>query len=182
MCPTAGYVGIDIQEYNVDAVDAACADELLFVRADRFVDEARERIGSRTFDLVILKHVLEHSSEPMRLVDFVCDACCTGGKLYLAFPSEESISLPPAEGTLNFFDDSTHIYVPAAREVVNRCLANGLRPKAIHRRYRNLPLMLLGAVMFPYQVARRLLLGQYLSTPMMWSLYGFETVLIFEKR
>src|SRR5260370_17234441 len=50
-----------------------------------------------------------------------------GGYIWIAFPSLRSLSLPSAEGTLQFCDDPTHVFVPDIREISNILLANGVR-------------------------------------------------------
>ena len=39
----------------------------------------------------------------------MCISLKKGGILYMAFPCEESITFPSREGTLNFYDDPTHV-------------------------------------------------------------------------
>lgn len=62
-----------------------------------------------TFDIVVVSHVLEH----LRNVHGVIKECYRilkpGGLIYTEAPSPISIILPSMDGTLNFYDDMSHI-------------------------------------------------------------------------
>ena len=89
--------------------------------------QARIEIPDSSFDFVILHHVLEHILTPEETLTKVCAKLKPGGFIWIAFPSVRSLSLPSADGTLQFCDDSTHVFLPAVREVSNILLRNGVR-------------------------------------------------------
>ena len=90
--------------------------------------------------------------------------------MYLAFPSEKTARLPHRKGTLNFYDDKTHVWLPPFGEVVANLRQNGL--DVIHhvREYHPLIYVLLGAATEPYSAFKGRV-GPFGGT---WALYGFE--------
>jgi SAM-dependent methyltransferase len=74
--------------------------------------------GDDEFDLVVARHVLEHVSQPLRLVREALRVCKPGGLVYLEAPSERSLWLPGMQieqekfFSTSFFDDPTHLGRP----------------------------------------------------------------------
>ncbi len=129
-------------------------------------------IPDSSFDYVILHHVLEHITTPAPILAAVCSKLKPGGYIWIAFPSLRSLSLPSAEGTLQFCDDPTHVYVPDVREVSNVLLANGV--KVLHAgRTRAFLREAIGLAMLPWVLLKRLTTGR-LSEQGLWYILGFE--------
>jgi 2-polyprenyl-3-methyl-5-hydroxy-6-metoxy-1,4-benzoquinol methylase len=84
-------------------------------------------IPDSSFDFIILHHVVEHMPVPAPILTTICTKLKPGGYIWIAFPSLRSLSLPSAEGTLQFCDDPTHVNVPDIREISNILLASGVR-------------------------------------------------------
>lgn len=64
------------------------------------------------YDIIIMRHVIEHLRFPLVVLCHFARRVKPGGAIYLEYPSERSLTLPSMEGTLNFYDDPTHIYLP----------------------------------------------------------------------
>ena len=167
--PGCHYAGADIQHYNNDAGDLAAMDEFFLLGAD---GTGYSAIPDSSYDFVILHHVAEHMSDPGFILTTICTKIKPGGYIWIAFPSLRSLSLPSGEGTLQFCDDPTHIYVPGIREICNVLLANGV--KVLHAgRSRSLVRELLGAVVLPWALLRRMVTGRF-SGKGLWYILGFE--------
>lgn len=129
-------------------------------------------IPDGSFDYIILHHVVEHMPAPAQILPIICSKLRPGGYIWIAFPSLRSLSLPSAQGTLQFCDDPTHIYVPCVREVSNLLLANGVR--VLHAgRSRSIVRELIGAAVLPLALIGKLVTGR-LSGKGLWYILGFE--------
>jgi hypothetical protein len=92
-----------------------------------------------------------------------------------------SLSFPPAaEGTFQFSDDDSHIYVPGIREISNVLLENGV--KVLHAgRTRDIPREFVGAAVLPWVLLKRLITGR-LCVRGLWYLLGFEDHVFGQRR
>jgi 2-polyprenyl-3-methyl-5-hydroxy-6-metoxy-1,4-benzoquinol methylase len=167
--PGAHYSGADIEQYNNNAEDIKAMDAFYLLGTD---GSGYSEIPDAHYDYVILHHVVEHMPVPAPILATICSKVKPGGYIWIAFPSLRSLSLPPAEGTLQFCDDSTHVYVPDIREVSNILLANQVR--VLHAgRSRSFIRELIGAAVLPLALLRRLVTGR-LSGRGLWYILGFE--------
>ena len=61
------------------------------------------------YDLIIMSHFVEHVTNSQKSIEQAISLLEIGGMIYLETPSEHSDKLPSMRGTLNFFDDPTHV-------------------------------------------------------------------------
>ncbi len=61
------------------------------------------------FDYVISSHTIEHLDDGRKTVAMLCDKVRPGGRIYIEWPSIESMCFPIRNLGLNFFDDPTHV-------------------------------------------------------------------------
>ena len=54
----------------------------------------------------------------------------------MSFPDDRSVNFPSREGTLNFYDDPTHIYLPDLKEIINCLSENGMSVVKVKKGYR----------------------------------------------
>ena len=101
---------LDVDDYNQSEYSKGEMDRYVEVTPDDFAKEIESMKDQ--FDVVISRHNIEHTNEPRRCVAAMAGALKKGGRLYMAFPSEHSTKLLSRGGTLNFYDDPTHVYVP----------------------------------------------------------------------
>ena len=171
--PDVFYVGIDVGDYNTDEKSKTLADKYIITSGDNFADT----IGNLPyeFDAAISNHNLEHCNHPMETLDAICSRLKKGGRLYLAFPSEESATFPSRKGTLNFYDDSTHIYLPDFKAVMKRLIRNnGMSVDFVARSYRPFLARMIGMIQ-KFIIKDR-------ATHFIWCYYGFETVITAHKK
>ena len=96
----------------------------------------------------------------------------------MAFPSEKSVTMPHRQGTLNFYDDKTHVWLPPFDDIVACLRQNKIDVMRQYRQYRPPICFLLGAVTEPYSAYT----GKVGRGGGTWALYGFESVLWGRKR
>ena len=64
--------------------------------------------------------------------------------MYLAFPSEKTIDFPSRNGTLNFYDDPTHIFLPDYSKIIKRLEENGMRILFSRKQYKPIYYRIMG--------------------------------------
>ena len=90
---------------------------------------------SNTFDAVLCAHNPEHCDDPDAVLNAILKSLKKGGRLYLSFPSEKSLSLPK-RAPLNFYDDPTHKAPPNFDKTINAIRAAGLEIDFAKKQYR----------------------------------------------
>lgn len=174
--PDCHYSGADIQQYSNTDADLAAIDVFYPLGMN---GSGYDAIPDNSFDFVILNHVVEHMPAPLPILTSICSKLKPGGRIWIAFPSIRSLSLPQAKGCLQFCDDDSHIYVPDVREISNILLANGV--KILHAgRSRDTLRALLGALRLPWALLNRLFTGKLSGG--LWYLLGFEDHVFGQRR
>lgn len=169
--PDLVYHGLDVGDYNQGDASITYADSYDVVAPDRFADAIGRYEGQ--MDAVVSSHNLEHCLDPQAVLQAMARALRPGGRLYLAFPCEESVRFPSRRGTLNFFDDPTHRLVPAWSGVLAKLRECGLATDLTCQRYRPGLLFVIGLLLEPLgRLAARNVPGS--AT---WALYGFESII-----
>jgi SAM-dependent methyltransferase len=167
--PDIHYVGLDVGDYNQAHDPMQYADEYLAVPADGFAAAIRERRNQ--FDAVVSSHNLEHCEDPDGVLVAMAQALRPGGQIYLAFPCAATTDMPSRDGTLNFWDDVTHIRPPDYQRVIDMLRGEGITVNFAVERYRTVVRTAVGLVVEPVSRLR----GRVM--PGTWALYGFETVI-----
>jgi SAM-dependent methyltransferase len=163
------YVGLDINQGFDSSIDAA--DEYIVTTPEAFPEQIEQR--QNTFDAVISNHNIEHCLFPERTLRAAIGALRKGGKLYLAFPCQQSRFFPSRRGTLNFFDDPTHRYLPNVAEIVAIIQSEGGTINFLTERYRPILPFIAGLLLEPLSILTK----RCMPLTSTWSLYGFETII-----
>jgi 2-polyprenyl-3-methyl-5-hydroxy-6-metoxy-1,4-benzoquinol methylase len=182
--PESVYTGVDIAEYNIDQTDKDVADHLHILNCDpiNFAKQLDLALPNNVSDIAIMKHVIEHLSTPFDVLEVLCKKVKPNGLIYLTFPSERSVFLPSAKGTLNFYDDPTHIWIPSIREISNFLVARDFQPISIDPANRGgILYMLMGILSLPLQAVEKILTGKFTANYGTWCLFGFESVMVYQK-
>ena len=167
------YCGIDVGDYNQTNETLKWADEYIISTPEDFAKNIMELKG--TFDGIISNHNIEHCNKPKETIEVICSKLKPGGRLHLAFPSEESVNFPSREGTLNFYDDPTHIWLPNYKKMIQLLKKNGMKIIFARKQYKPLYIWLWGGI--TERKSRKL--GKVLRGT--WAWWGFETVIWAEK-
>ncbi|SOB62140.1 putative Methyl transferase type 11 (plasmid) [Pseudodesulfovibrio profundus] len=169
--PNIVYEGVDVGDYNILHKDAF--DVYTIVQSEDFALTLENM--DKEYDLVISNHNLEHCLYPYRMIDAMCARIKPGGLLYLAFPNEDSIGFPCRAGSLNFYDDCTHKWLPRGHLVVDRVRDNGLSMIESHIPFRPRTEYWMGWVMEPWSsLTQKTMAGT-------WAYWGFENVLLAQR-
>lgn len=169
--PDLHYTGLDVEDYNQQHDPHLYADAYLLVPRADFARAIAAHEGR--LDAIVSSHNLEHCDDPAAVLAAMVGALKPGGRLFLAFPCEESVQFPSRRGCLNFFDDATHQRVPQWDHVQDTLRSYGLTLDYACKRYRPGLLAALGLALEP--LAR--LLGRNMPAGSTWALYGFESII-----
>ena len=166
--PDIYYVGMDIGYYNHSKNLNYVADEYILTAPDMFSNTIVNM--QNKFDAIISSHNLEHCNAPNSVLQAMLRALKPGGRIYLSFPSEASISFPKRRG-LNFFDDSTHKNILPLSDVLEVIKSEEFTIDIVAERNRPKILNLIGLVLEPLSiVCGKVMIGT-------WELYGFESII-----
>jgi 2-polyprenyl-3-methyl-5-hydroxy-6-metoxy-1,4-benzoquinol methylase len=118
---TIFYVGVDVADYMQTSKSKLAMDKYLIFNPNNFSDGIDSL--EKDFDAVVWSHNIEHCNDRMNTLISVLSRLKVGGLLYISFPCHASISCPPRMGTLNYFEDKTHLLNPPG---INRLNSNRL--------------------------------------------------------
>ena len=168
--PRLDYYGIDISRHT----NTSLARNLIISNKDHFVDDLK-LLGQ--FEAVICSHNLEHVDNRDLLLNALICAVKPGGRIYLSFPSENSINFPSRKYTLNYYDDKTHKDLPPNfEEICNFLISNNYEIIFKVKYYRPLILTVLGFILEPLSVLfNKCFIGTF-------EYYGFETIIHAERK
>jgi len=174
--PDLYYVGVDVSDYMQSTPNLA--DEYIISQPDKFHDTILN-LGER-FDAALSSHNIEHCCDREKTLDAIIKVLKpAGGRLYLSFPSQASVTFPSRVGTLNYYDDKTHTDEPPNfTEIIEKLKASNMKVSFAKNPYKPFFLYLIGLLLEPFsKITRKNLIGR--AT---WAYYGFESVIIAEKK
>ena len=170
--PSCQYIGIDVADYH--QTKPILADDYVITTPESFADSIRDYEGQ--CDAVISSHNLEHCNDRDDTLNAMLAALNTGGRLYLSFPSEDTIHFPNRGGTLNYYDDPTHIGKPPNfLQTLTRIEKAGCTVTFKAKKYRPMLMWIVGALNESTSKKR----DQVMSGT--WDYYGFESIIIARK-
>jgi SAM-dependent methyltransferase len=173
--PDLYYVGLDIGDYRQFGKPSEVADEYILVPPEQFASSIEKMTGR--FDAVVSSHNIEHCAEPMRVFQAMLAALKPGGRLFLSTPCSASTGFPHREGTLNFFDDPTHVAPVELSDLIAACRSGAAEVEYVRERYRPFLLALKGLFIEPTCYLTRKVSFDGAT----WALYGFESIIWVRK-
>lgn len=107
--PECRYSGLDISKnYNYVASDFEKMQDFYEIDLSTLKFDT---IPNQHFDAIWMVHVIEHLPNGEEVVIGLLEKLKPGGYFYIEYPGKKSTKLPSMYGTLNFYDDPTHLRV-----------------------------------------------------------------------
>lgn len=123
--PNCEYYGLDmIRDYNNTDADFAAMKE--FYEIDLTLLDY-SKIPDNYFDGIWMAHVIEHLHNGDAVVANLLKKLKPGGFFYIEYPGSKSLKLPSMKGTLNFYDDKTHVRLYSVEELREVYLAGNCK-------------------------------------------------------
>jgi hypothetical protein len=135
-----------------------------------------DSIPDNYFDFIRMAHVIEHLHNGDEVIKGLLPKLKKGGYIYIEYPGKKSIKLPSMEGTLNFYDDPTHVRIYSVKEI--SALLDQQNFKIVSSGTRRNPAFLMA---MPFSIAGNLIRGKKLQGNMFWDLLGFAEFVLAKK-
>ena len=136
-----------------------------------------DSVPNAHFDFIMMAHVIEHLKNGDQVLVKLLAKLKPGGYLYVEYPGIRSTRLPRMKGTLNFFDDDTHVRVYSLTELYNLFLKNNTEIiKGGTRKY--IPNIL----MMPFKVIHNLIKYGKILPSIFWDFFGFAEFILIKKK
>lgn len=173
--PACEYHGLDLnKDYSYDADDESALAGFyeMDLTALRF-----ESIPDNYFDYITMAHIIEHLHNGDAVIRGLAQKLKPGGHIYIEFPGKRSTKLPSMRGTLNFYDDKTHVRVYSHAEVgvILKDAGFSVLQAGIRRSWAYV-------LATPFQTAFALMRGKKVQGNMLWDLLGFAEFVFARKR
>jgi len=170
--PDSTYTGLDIGDYNQSLPNVA--DRYILTTTEKFAAEIAR--FKNVFDAVICAHNLEHCDDRDQTFVAMLESLKPGGKMYLAFPCQQSVHFPKRRGSLNYFDDPSHVAEPPDyRRLIDELKARRFSILFATPNHQPRLLWLWGLLVEPCSAFRK---RAFIGT---WELYGFESIIWAQK-
>jgi len=160
------YYGIDItRDYNYQPDDFSLMEG--FWEKD-LTSLQFDDIPDNHFDAILMTHIIEHLHNGDAVIEGLLKKLKPGGYIYIEYPSARSVNFPSKQGTLNFYDDSTHVRIYTLNELKSLLEKSGcsVLDAAIRRDIRNI-------LMMPVKMIHNRIKYGYVMASVYWDWYGF---------
>ena len=173
--PNCEYHGLDLNKnYNNDENDFKLMQSFYELNLEEL---NLDSVPNANFDFIMMAHVIEHLKNGDQVLVKLLAKLKPGGYLYVEYPGIRSTRLPRMKGTLNFFDDDTHVRVYSLTELYNLFLKNNTEIiKGGTRRY--MPNIL----MMPLKVIHNLIKYGKILPSIFWDFFGFAEFILIKKK
>ena len=172
--PNCEYSGIDVnRHFNNDESDFAVMQD--FYEMDLTLLQF-DAIPDNHFDFIRMTHIIEHLLNGTEVIKDLLPKLKRGGYIYIEYPGDKSTRLPSMNGTLNFYDDPTHVRLYSIRELTDLLKQNNCAIRASGTR-RNWVFLLAT----PFRVIGNLIMGKKPRANMFWDLLGFAEFVYAQK-
>jgi len=113
--PKCNYYGLDLnKDYSYNELDSKALKG--FYEMDLTKLEFDE-LPDNFFDFIMIAHVIEHLHNGDEVLKLLSKKLKKGGHIYIEYPGQKSTKLPSMYGTLNFYDDPTHVRIYSVNEL-----------------------------------------------------------------
>ena len=169
--PNCKYYGLDLDKhYNNNKDDFRCMEAFYEMNLD---EQQFDSIPNNHFDVLLLNHVIEHLQDGEAVIKGLIPKLKKGGMIYVEYPGFRSTQLPRMEGTLNFFDDDTHVHIHSTRSIMNVLMKCNMQIIAGGTRRH-----LLNILMMPLKIPYTLLRYRKIVPSIFWDALGFAEYVV----
>ncbi|TPG72098.1 class I SAM-dependent methyltransferase [Hymenobacter nivis] len=173
--PACEYHGVDLDKnYHNDENDFRLMTAFYEMNLEALDFAA---IPDNYFDFIVMAHVVEHLKNGDDVIAGLLPKLRKGGLIYLEFPGYHSTTLPRMQGTLNFFDDDTHVRIYSLQEFYNLFLRHQFQVVAggVQRRWHNI-------LLIPLKIPHNLIKYKRIVPSIFWDLLGFAEYVVARKK
>jgi SAM-dependent methyltransferase len=164
--PNCEYYGLDLnKEYNNDPKDFEIMKDFYELDLTKLEYSI---IPDEYFDGIWMAHVVEHLFNGDFVIEGLIRKLKPGGYMYVEYPGQKSTRLPSMYGTLNFYDDTSHVRIYSVGELTKLFQDCGCR--VIEGKIRRNWYYLLA---MPFRIVQFTLKGKRLIGNIFWDLLGF---------
>jgi len=164
--PGCEYYGVDLNKnYNNDELDFKVMKS--FYEMDLTLLDFH-LIPNNHFDGIWIVHVIEHLHNGDKVIENLIEKLKPGGYMYVEYPGIKSTKLPSMHGSLNFYDDLTHVRVYSVKELTGLFEKKDCRVLEAGTR-RNLFFILAA----PFRMISFWIRGKKLIGNIFWDILGF---------
>ena len=173
--PSCEYYGVDISKnYNNSEEDFKVMKD--FYELD-LTQLNYSIIPDNYFDAIWMNHIIEHLGNGEEVIKKLLPKLKSGGFILIEFPGKRSTKLPSMYGTLNFYDDKTHVRIYSAKEIKELLEKNNCTTVASGTR-RYWPYILL----LPVRIFQSLITYKRVVGSVFWDLLGFAEFVYAQKK
>jgi len=172
--PNCEYHGVDLDKnYNNNEMDFSQMKAFYEMDLTKLDFSA---IPNNYFDFIMMAHIIEHLYNGDKVIEHLIPKLKSGGYIYIEYPGIQSTKLPSMNGTLNFYDDDTHVRIYSVAEVQSvlgnefQILNSGIR--------RNLAFL----IAMPFKIILNGIQFKKPSGNMFWDLLGFAEYIFAQKK
>jgi SAM-dependent methyltransferase len=173
--PACEYYGVDLnKDYNNNDEDfkvMKCFYEMDLTKLDFHL------IPDNYFDGIWIAHVIEHLHNGDKVIENLIGKLKTGGYMYIEYPGIKSTKLPSMYGTLNFYDDHSHVRIYSVKELTELFERNGCKVIEGGIR-RNIYFILVS----PLRILGHWFRGKKLIGNIFWDILGFAEFIYISKK
>ena len=173
--PNCQYYGVDIDKnYNNREADFQVMKdfyELDLTALDYSI------IPDDFFDGILMAHVIEHLHNGDQVISALVRKLKPGGYFYIEYPGQKSTTLPSMHGSLNFYDDKSHVRIYSVPELTsifeqNNCdiIKSGIRRNWFY------------ILAMPFRIMLSVIKKGRMEGNNFWDLLGFAEFLYVRKK
>ncbi len=172
--PACEYYGVDLnKDYNNSEDDFKVMKR--FYEMDLTTLDF-QIIPDNFFDGIWIVHVIEHLHNGDKVIENLIGKLKKGGYMYIEYPGIKSTKLPSMYGTLNFYDDLSHVRIYSVKELSDLFTKHGCQVIKGGTR-RNLYFILAS----PFRVLGHWVRGEKLTGNIFWDIMGFAEYIYIRK-
>lgn len=173
--PHCKYFGVDLDKnYNNDQKDFDAAE--IFYELN-LTDLNYAAIPDKGFDFIRMTHVIEHLHNGEEVLIHLLPKLKEYGFMYLEYPGLKSTKLPSMYGSLNFYDDPSHVRIYSIAELNEILEQHGCKvlKSGIRRNTWNI-------IAMPARIIASLISTGKIQGNIFWDILGFAEYIYVQKK